>query len=530
MAAKLIIAALVVVAIGRRAFGNANRRPVKRVAVVGGGIAGAGAAYSLRKAGIEAVLFEKKPKIGGNAKAFTWNVEGHKVDTGLAVLAYPHEYFHSYMALLKELGMSEGALHELRYFVAEKNYRGPTPKPADGLECVFAHDEDFKPAEWLKQDLEKWKQLVTFVGKVNAFFSPSDYKSLYRMSIANPLNLIPLRQLCRMYGISDYFWERVFVPVHTSTFLEVEMDTIPAVMAELLGDMVPFDKIPEMRAWETTAYEVFARMLKLWPKDAVRTSCAVEKVEFIFAKDGTMDCVVYHEDTPDGQPGEVFDAVIFACSAPAAEAILKKTRPSVASVLSNPTEFFISQLEGFLLRNTMYTVDRDKTFETGVVHSDGSVFPEKYRKQLLEKHCNYMVVNGDKPSDVENHFIMSSWAPTANEPHVKGKKAMLVSYNCAEKTDKIEAEWTVTSRDAHPCLTITQMAFSIAVWPFLQGARNRQVYYCGSAFTPGNGHDLSLLSGFVVASELGAPYPFPNTANGIKDFHALRRMMLLFWA
>ena len=205
-------------------------------------------------------------------------------------------------------------------------------------------------------------------------------------------------------------------------------------------------------------------------------------------------------------------------------------KPHRANLSIFTPTFWLAQLEGILLRNTIYTVDRDKTFEQGVVHSDARVFPEKFREELLDKHCNYMVVNGKNPRDVENHFIISSWAPTVTTPQLKGKKSMLVSYNCPEKTDKVEAEWTVTSREAHPSLTMTQMAASIAVWPILQGFRNRQVYYCGSAFTPGNGHDLSLLSGFVAASEVGAEYPFPNVPHAKEDFLRLRKMMLGMWA
>ena len=34
------------------------------------------------------------------------------------------------------------------------------------------------------------------------------------------------------------------------------------------------------------------------------------------------------------------------------------------------------------------------------------------------------------------------------------------------------------------------------------------MYFCGSTVTPGNGHDLSFLSGLVAASECGADFPY----------------------
>eukprot|EP00161_Ancyromonas_sigmoides_P024385 TRINITY_DN7958_c0_g1_i2.p1 TRINITY_DN7958_c0_g1~~TRINITY_DN7958_c0_g1_i2.p1 ORF type:complete len:204 (-),score=34.01 TRINITY_DN7958_c0_g1_i2:81-602(-) len=50
---------------------------------------------------------------------------------------------------------------------------------------------------------------------------------------------------------------------------------------------------------------------------------------------------------------------------------------------------------------------------------------------------------------------------------------------------------------AHPKLTSQNLAISLGFLPFFQG--NRGVFFAGSATTFGNGHDLSLLSGFAAA-------------------------------
>merc|ERR1711964_609591 len=65
----------------------------------------------------------------------------------------------------------------------------------------------------------------------------------------------------------------------------------------------------------------------------------------------------------------------------------------------------------------------------------------------------------------------------------------------------------VTMREAHPCLTTTNMMASMFVWARLQGAFGGALYFCGSSVTPGNGHDLSLLSGFCgcASSWCGLP-------------------------
>jgi len=420
--------------------------------------------------------------------------------------SYPWLLFPTYVELMTEIGMGEGEEHELLFMVGEKNYRGPGPAPADGVECVFAHGRTENRPAWLVTDLQKWDALVSFVRRVNAVLQPCSYKSMYRVNALNPLNLFPLRSLMRFYGISDYFWERVFVPVHTSSFLEVEMETLPAVMAELLDDVVPFSRRPVMKTWKTHAQDVFTMMTRLWPPGAVRTSCGVEQVDFSPA-DGVL---VTHEDS---ETPEKFDAVVFACSAPAMRSILRNDGTMVGAV------------EDYILKHTMYTVDRDKTFESGVVHSDAqAVLPAKLREELLSEYCNYIEIDGNKPLSLENHFIISSWAPTMKEH--RGKKAMLVSYNADSKTKSVDAAWTVTSRDAHPCLSRWSAFCTTQIWPMLQGTRNGRVYFCGSAVVPANAHDMSLLSGFVCAGALGADYPFPKAAHGAEDYERLRKIML----
>ena len=51
------------------------------------------------------------------------------------------------------------------------------------------------------------------------------------------------------------------------------------------------------------------------------------------------------------------------------------------------------------------------------------------------------------------------------------------------------------------------------------------LYYCSNWTTPGNCHDMSLLSGFICAHAVGAAYPFPGDIEANKDFHRLRDLM-----
>jgi len=54
------------------------------------------------------------------------------------------------------------------------------------------------------------------------------------------------------------------------------------------------------------------------------------------------------------------------------------------------------------------------------------------------------------------------------------------------------------------------------------------VYYCSNWATPGNCHDMSLLSGFLCAAAIGAAYPFPREVEAKKDFYRLNELMGVF--
>lgn len=159
-----------------------------KVAVIGGGIAGLGTAWALHRSGFNVTVFEKKPTVGGNAKAHNWIVtkdDGSPqiVRTGLSVLAWPREFFHNYNLLMKELDI-ETVDHDLRFCVGVK------PTARSEPELVYVHGRDSHTLEnlprgklaWLATDLARWQRVVRFVRFVNGIFSPMDAsgtKSLY---------------------------------------------------------------------------------------------------------------------------------------------------------------------------------------------------------------------------------------------------------------------------------------------------------------------------------------------------------------
>ena len=87
-------------------FGRASKltpNETTKIAVIGGGIAGCGAAYSLKKSGFHVTLYEARKQLGGNAQVASFPPHGIKQD--LSVLFWAKDYYKNYTCLLKTLNV-----------------------------------------------------------------------------------------------------------------------------------------------------------------------------------------------------------------------------------------------------------------------------------------------------------------------------------------------------------------------------------------------------------------------------------------
>jgi hypothetical protein len=98
----------------RSNVGAATTIAARRIAVIGGGIAGTGCAWSIARSGhkhnLNVTLFEQRDTLGGNAKTHEWygtnDGHGKPIRSGLSVLAWPPSLFHNYERLLRELSIT----------------------------------------------------------------------------------------------------------------------------------------------------------------------------------------------------------------------------------------------------------------------------------------------------------------------------------------------------------------------------------------------------------------------------------------
>lgn len=220
------------------------------------------------------------------------------------------------------------------------------------------------------------------------------------------------------------------------------------------------------------------------------------------------------------------DRVIFACPSNAVGNILKDHGPLEDTILSAP----------------VYADDHHPS--TGhmhaVMHSDGSVIDEKYRDTILTRASNYVEITKNKSDghiNIENqyNFGVQTPGPGVFDMPLEKKPVMLISHALGEgkSIDDKLVRGTANHARAHPLYSGWNVAAMLSL-RLVQGKDG--VYYCANWTTPGNCHDMSLLSGFVVANACGAKYPFPESAardktekkwfnECYKDFNRMRDLM-----
>jgi predicted NAD/FAD-binding protein len=478
---------------------KSQRKEVRRVAVLGAGIGGMGAAHALCASGISVEVFEEREEAGGNAKTFKWP-DG--AVSGLSVLAWPSLYFRNYDALLRQLQLKSTKVR-LPFYIRREDGKS------------FSHDSQLELSQIYAEDMRRWDRLVSFVRRVNRFFAWSDTRSLYHLSLLNPMNVFPLRLLVRLFGISSGFWQEIFTPLHITTFLTTHLHTLPAVIVPIIDETVPLNSIPELTTWIGSSKEVFDGIIReAGPLLQVRTGNKIERVEQ--APDGTW--TVHVRKTTPGSSLETyrgFDRLVFATSAVHA-----------AQALPKNLDWLVPRM---LFGSVRYCDQSCSTFVKGIIHSDATVLPADVREKLLGGFANYIEKVGTDASgcsEFENTFCVSAWYPSVQPAAAKAAgydtRPRFVSYGLRHPELIKDKVGEVANISNHPELTPKFLLTSILMRLF-QGRRG--VYFCGSMATPGNGHDLSLCSGFAVATAMGAQYPFSYEDDAAADFRRLRKVL-----
>jgi uncharacterized protein len=115
-----------------------------RIAVVGGGVAGLGAAWALRETH-DVTLFEKQARIGGHANTVTIDYDGTAIDVDTGFIVYNEPNYPNLVALFRHLGV-ETVASDMSFGVSDpEGYEWSS----NGVKGVFAWKRNLARPQFL---------------------------------------------------------------------------------------------------------------------------------------------------------------------------------------------------------------------------------------------------------------------------------------------------------------------------------------------------------------------------------------------
>ena len=437
---------------------NETRTGPRRIAIVGGGVSGLGAAWALNHHPdrFDIRLFEASDQIGGNAiTADMPQDDGGSIPFDISVTACIPSVYDHIVLLMEQFGIE---LLDTKFSYSVK-YGGR----------IYAHDFDSEIREQLQPEIERFQRLLR---RLHRFGWLTRSQSIV-LNALNPFNYVSMGMLLNLGGFSGDFRYKILKPMFVNFLMATNVFDMPAALFARYLEFFDIESATPMQTWDQGTRRIYEN-LSAGFVDKIYVNRPVRKVY----RSGEGVVV---EDA-DGER-ESFDEVIFACNA-----------NQTLMALDKPTG-----LERYLLSSIRY---ESELHNHTVVHSDSSVLPDNEAKPLTTR-SNHIEQYGARPDNYEITYIMHNQQPWAN----RSDKPCLVTYNPTSPIDegKVIKKWWFQ----HIVHDVRHMAVLVNLFRFIQG--RRRTWHCG-AHTLINSQETCFVTGLAAATQIGADYPFDDPA------------------
>ena len=435
------------------ATGTRSARP-RRLAIVGGGISGLGAAWALHRHPdrFDFRLFETQDRIGGNAvTADMPQADGSSIPFDISVTACIPSVYQHITLLMKEFGIE---LIDTR-FSYSVGYRGH----------VYAHDFDSDVRGELQFETAKFQRVLRRLHRLGTLSrSPSKL-----LNALNPFNYISMGTVLNLAGFSADFRYKILKPMFVNFLMATNVFDMPAALFARYLEFFDIETATPMKTWDQGTRRMYENLSAGFP-DRICLNRPVRKVY------RHRSHVVIEDE--DGVR-EIFDAVILACNA-----------NQTLMILDRPT-----MLERCILSSVRY---ESELHNHAVVHSDSSVLPDN-DVDCLNTRSNHVEQYGARPDNYEITYIMHNQQPWAG----RSDKPCLVTYNPVSRIDEkkiVDRRWF-----QHIVHDVRHVTLLVPLFRLIQG--RRRTWHCG-AHTLINSQETCFVSGLAAATQIGADYPF----------------------
>ena len=426
----------------------------RRIAIIGGGIAGLGAAWALdnHRDRFDFRLFEAQDRIGGNAvTADMPQDDGSSIPFDISVTALIPSVYQHVQLLMQRFGIDT---IDTKFSYSVK-YQGST----------YAHDFDSDIRQQLAPEIAKFQRVLK---RLHSFGRLTRSRSRL-VNAVNPFNYISMGTILNLGGFSGDFRYKILKPMFVNFLMATNVFDMPASLFARYLEFFDIEVATPMNTWDQGTRRIYENLTAEFT-DKIHLNRPVRKVY-------RHSTHVMVEDA--NGVNETFDDVIFACNANQTLMILDKP----------------SFWERYLLSSIRY---ESELHNHTVVHSDSSVLPDNETRPL-ETRSNHIEQYGARPDNYEITYIMHNQQPWAG----RSDKPCLVTYNPISRIDEskvIQKRWF-----QHIVHDVRHVALLIHLFRFIQG--KRRTWHCG-AHTLINSQETCFITGLAAARQIGADYPF----------------------
>ena len=430
----------------------------RRIAIVGGGVAGLGAAWALHHHPdrFDFRLYEAGDQLGGNAITVDMpQDDGSSIPFDISVTACIPSLYDHIVLLMQQFGIE---LVDTRFSYSVR-YR----------EGLYAHDFDSDIRKELQPEIARFQRLLRRLHRIG-WLTRSQSKFLNAL---NPFNYISMGTVLNLGGFSADFRYKILKPMFVNFLLATNVFDMPAALFARYLEFFDIETATPMQTWDQGTRRIY-ESLSAGFRDRIHLCRPVRKVY------REASCVVVEDEAGSR---ETFDDVVFACNA-----------NQTLMILDRPT-----LLERCILSSVRY---ESELHNHAVVHFDSSVLPDNEVNPLATR-SNHIEQYGARPDNYEITYIMHNQQPWAR----RSDKPCLVTYNPVSWIDegKIVKRWWFQ----HVVHDVRHVALLVGLFRFIQG--RRRTWHCG-AHTLINSQETCLVTGLTAARQLGADYHFDDPA------------------
>jgi predicted NAD/FAD-binding protein len=496
---------------------TSQRRP--RIAIIGSGCAGLGAAWALQRTNYEVHLFEKSTRLGGHTNTQIWqgpNGEKVPVDTGFIVMntaTYPN-----FIRFLREVGV-DTVPTEMTFGVTRNHGKFEWSGEAQG---IFAQRRNlFRLRHWrMIFDIVRFNQFaLDLIADEDASdrlgFPQKRRKYAAELTIGKYLD---------QEGYSQAFRDDYLIPMTAAVWStspdKCSLEFPAATLIRFMWNHHLLTTLAERPPWLTIpggSQRYIDAVVKGFPAGQLHlhTHCEVANVLRPSGREHAGVTVSWIEGMSGRIEGAVFDHVIFACHGDQILPLLTRQSerpPQLSDTTSvnghlqddGKRSSFITSSAGvqYVSQNELEILSSfETTRNMAYLHSDLDFMP---RRRKCWTAWNYLVTS-EHPSRLSSPAGVSLTYSMNILQHISEDQfgPVLVTMNPEKPPNSAKIQGTYVYR--HPLYTVE----AVQAQKRLEGIQNhRGVSYCG-AWTKYGFHEDGFSSGLKVAVEhLGAELPF----------------------